>query len=217
MKNEILQLSVVFLGLLLLTGSCQKSDVLVNTTVTSQIIDLPLEPLNADESGSLLLMREEEKLAKDVYTALYAKWGIIVFLNISPNEQQHTDAILTLLNKYGLKDPVGNNVAGVFTSPYLQTLYTKLVAQGSTSVLDAYMVGATIEDLDIFDLAKALLKNDNQDIKLVYDLLLMGSRNHMRSFYGQIISLAGTYPAQFITQSELEAIVTTPREKGSSW
>jgi hypothetical protein len=217
MKNEILQLSVVFLGLLLLTGSCQKSDVLVNTTVTSQIIDLPLEPLNADESGSLLLMREEEKLAKDVYTALYAKWGIIVFLNISPSEQQHTDAILTLLNKYGLKDPVGNNVAGVFTSPYLQTLYTNLVAQGSTSVLDAYKVGATIEDLDIFDLAKALLKNDNQDIKLVYDLLLMGSRNHMRSFYGQIISLVGSYSAQFITQSELEAIVTTPREKGSSW
>jgi hypothetical protein len=62
-----------------------------------------------------------------------------------------------------------------------------------------------------------LLKNDNQDIKLVYDLLLMGSRNHMRSFYGQIISLVGSYSAQFITQSELEAIVTTPREKGSSW
>jgi hypothetical protein len=217
MKKKFLQLSVVFLGLLLLTSSCQKSDVVVNATVTSQIIDLPLEPLNADESASLLLMREEEKLAKDVYTALYAKWGIIVFLNISPSEQQHTDAILTLLNKYGLKDPVGNNVAGVFTSPYLQTLYTNLVAQGSTSVLDAYKVGATIEDLDIFDLAKALLKNDNQDIKLVYDLLLMGSRNHMRSFYGQIISLVGSYSAQFITQSELEAIVTTPREKGSSW
>jgi hypothetical protein len=217
MKKNLLQLSVVFLGLLLLTSSCQKSDVVVNATVTSQIIDLPLEPLNADESASLLLMREEEKLAKDVYTALYAKWGIIVFLNISPSEQQHTDAILTLLNKYGLKDPVGNNVAGVFTSPYLQTLYTNLVTQGSTSVLDAYKVGATIEDLDIFDLAKALLKNDNQDIKLVYDLLLMGSRNHMRSFYGQIISLVGSYSAQFITQSELEAIVTTPREKGSSW
>lgn len=217
MKNLFLLSSVVFLGVLSLTSSCQKTDAVLSATVTSQIIDLPQESLNADESISLLLMREEEKLAKDVYTALYAKWGIIVFLNISPSEQQHTDAILTLLNKYGLKDPVGNNVAGVFTSPYLQTLYTNLVAQGSTSVLDAYKVGATIEDLDIFDLAKALLKNDNQDIKLVYDLLLMGSRNHMRSFYGQIISLVGSYSAQFITQSELEAIVTTPREKGSSW
>ncbi len=217
MKTKFFLLSMVFLGFLSLTSSCQKTDVILNTTVTSQIIDLPLEPLNADESGSLLLMREEEKLARDVYTALYGKWGNSVFLNISPSEQQHTDAILTLLNKYGLKDPVGVNVAGVFTNPDLQILYTKLVKQGSTSLLEALKVGATIEDLDIFDLAKALLKNDNQDIKLVYDLLLMGSRNHMRSFYGQIVSLAGNYSAQFITQSELEAIINSPREKGNSW
>lgn len=217
MKKTFLFLSVVFLGILSLTSSCQKTDVVLNTTITSQIIDLPLEPLNADESSSLLLMREEEKLARDVYSALYGKWGTSVFLNISPSEQQHTDAILTLLNKYGLKDPVGTNLAGVFTNTDLQNLYLKLVAQGSVSILDALKVGATIEDLDIFDLEKALLKNDNQDIKLVYDLLLMGSRNHMRSFYGQIISSPGSYFAQFILQSELEAIVSSPREKGSSW
>lgn len=57
----------------------------------------------------------------------------------------------------------------------------------SSSILEAYKVGATIEDLDIFDLKNSLLKSDNQDIKLVYDLLSMGSRNHMRTFYGQII------------------------------
>jgi hypothetical protein len=217
MKRKFLLLSVVFLGVLSLTSSCQKTDVVANTSVTSQIIDLPQEPLNADESGSLLLLREEEKLARDVYTALYVKWGTSVFLNISSSEQQHTDAILTLLNKYGLKDPVGNNGPGVFTNPDLQILYTKLVSQGSVSVLDALKVGATIEDLDIFDLAKAQLKNDNQDIQLVYDLLLMGSRNHMRSFYGQIVGLLGSYSAQFILQSELDAIVNSPRESGRSW
>lgn len=210
-------MSGVLLGFLLLTGSCQKADVVLNTTVTSQIIDLPQETLNADESGSLLLMREEEKLAKDVYTALYGKWGINIFSNISSTEQQHTDAILTLLNKYGLKDPVGNNLAGIFSNRDLQTLYTQLVAKGSTSTLEAYKVGATIEDLDIFDLNKALLKTDNQDIKFVYDLLTMGSRNHMRSFYGQIIILSGNYSAQFITQSELVAIVTSPNETGRPW
>jgi hypothetical protein len=217
MKNLFLSLSVVLLGFLSLTSSCTKTDIVLSPTVTSQIIALPQESLNADESSSLLLMREEEKLARDVYTALFGKWGLSVFQNISPSEQKHTDAILTLLNKYGLKDPVGINAAGVFINPDLQILYTNLVTQGSASVLDAYKVGATIEDLDIFDLGKALLKSDNQDIKLVYDLLLMGSRNHMRSFYGQIIGLAGTYSAQFITQSELVAIVTSPNEKGSSW
>ena len=217
MTTKFFLLSIIVLGFLSLTSSCQKADVIINPSVTSQIIDLPLEPLNADELTSLQLMREEEKLARDVYTTLYAKWGINVFTNISSSEQQHTDAVLTLLNKYGLKDPVGNNLSGVFTNPDLQTLYTQLVAKGSTSILEAYKVGATIEDLDIFDLKNSLLKSDNQDIKLVYDLLSMGSRNHMRTFYGQIISLVGSYSAQFITQSELIAIVTTPRETGNSW
>ena len=217
MKTNFFLLSIIVLGFLSLTSSCQKADVIINPSVTSQIIDLPLEPLNADELTSLQLMREEEKLARDVYTTLYAKWGINVFTNISSSEQQHTDAVLTLLNKYGLKDPVGNNLPGVFTNPDLQTLYTQLVAKGSTSILEAYKVGATIEDLDIFDLKNSLLKSDNQDIKLVYDLLSMGSRNHMRTFYGQIISLVSNYSAQFITQSELVAIVTTPRETGNSW
>lgn len=215
-KTIFFQLSILVLGALMLTTSCKKKGIGVDSDITSQIIDLPKESLNSDELTSLQLMREEEKLARDVYTTLNAKWGINVFLNISSSEQQHTDAVLTLLTKYGLKDPVGNNLPGVFTNPDLQALYTQLVAKGSTSILEAYKVGATIEDLDIFDLKNSLLKSDNQDIKLVYDLLSMGSRNHMRTFYGQIISLVGNYAAQFITQAELVAIVTSPRETGNS-
>jgi len=198
--------------------SCQKDEEVVsNLSVTSQIEAFPVEALNADELNSLQLMREEEKLARDVYTTLYAKWKVNVFTNISSSEQQHTDAVLTLINKYNLSDPVVSSVVGVFSDPELQNLYNQLVAQGNLSVLDAYKVGATIEDLDIFDLEEALSKSDNQDIKYTFDLLTMGSRNHMRSFYGQIVGLGGTYSAQFITQAELEAIVSSPREKGSSW
>ena len=156
-------------------------------------------------------------MERDVYTTLFAKWGINVFINISSSEQQHTDAVLTLLNKYGLKDPVGNNAVGKFTNSDLQALYTQLVTQGNVSVLEAYKVGAKIEDLDIYDLKQALLKNDNQDIKYAYDLLSLGSRNHMRSFYSQILSLGSTYSAIFITQAEIDALVTSPRETGSSW
>jgi len=216
MKTTVL---LVAIGLSLAFMSCQKEDeeVVSNLSVTSQIEAFPVEALNADELNSLQLMREEEKLARDVYTTLYAKWKVNVFTNISSSEQQHTDAVLTLINKYNLSDPVVSSVVGVFSDPELQNLYNQLVAQGNLSVLDAYKVGATIEDLDIFDLEEALSKSDNQDIKYTFDLLTMGSRNHMRSFYGQIVGLGGTYSAQFITQAELEAIVTSPREKGSSW
>jgi len=217
MKTSLFLLSMLVFGALSLTSSCTKSDIILSPTVTTQIADLPYEPLNADELNSLMLMREEEKLAKDVYTTLFAKWGINVFVNISSTEQQHTDAVLTLLNKYGLKDPVGNNAVGIFTNTDLQALYTQLVTQGNSSVLEAYKIGAKIEDLDIYDLKQALLKSDNQDIKYVYDLLSMGSRNHMRSFNGQILGLGSTYSPIFISQAEFDAIVSSPRETGGSW
>ncbi|MFA7273099.1 MAG: DUF2202 domain-containing protein [Crocinitomicaceae bacterium] len=212
MKSVLIIFALTFFTI----ASCKK-DVVANpaTDITSQINAFPSEPLNADEIKSLTLMREEEKLAHDVYVTLYNKWGVNVFNNISSSEQTHTDAILTLLNKYSLPDPVHTNVIGVFTDSTLQTLYNNLVAQGTNSSLDAFLVGATIEDLDIYDLNDWTTKVDNQDILYVFANLNKGSRNHMRSFYSQIVSAGGTYTAQFITQTELEAILNSPKEKGS--
>ncbi len=85
---------------------------------------------------------------------------------------------------------------------------------GSTSISDALQVGATIEDLDIFDLENALTKIDNQDIELVYDNLTKGSRNHLRSFYSNILIASETYVPQFITQEKFDAIVNSPMETG---
>lgn len=207
-------------------ASCSKDDTPANNSnnngngninivnLQAQITSLPNEPLNSTELTSLSVMREEEKLARDVYITLYNKWGVNIFTNISSSEQTHMDAILMLLNKYSLTDPVGSNAVGVFTNTTLQTLYNQLVAQGNASVLDAYKVGATIEDLDIFDLKTALISIDNQDIHLVYDMLTKGSRNHMRSFYKNILNVGGTYTPQYITQAEFDAIINSAMETG---
>ncbi len=194
--------------------SCNENDPLPANDLTSQVNNLPRESLNTDEITSLIFMREEEKLAKDVYAALYAKWKSNIFSNIGESEQTHMDAILQLLNKYNLPDPVGDNSAGIFDNTQLQELYSQLVERGSTSIADAMQVGATIEDLDIFDLESALAKIDNQDIQLVYGSLTKGSRNHLRSFYSTILILEETYVPQFITQEQFDAIVNSPIEKG---
>ena len=68
----------------------------------SQIQTLPVQELSADEKKGLLLMREEEKLARDVYMALYKQWRLPIFSNIAASEQRHMDAIRTLLDRYGL-------------------------------------------------------------------------------------------------------------------
>jgi hypothetical protein len=207
-------------------ASCSKDDTPANNSnnnrngninivnLQAQITSLPNEPLNSTELTSLSFMREEEKLARDVYITLYNKWGVNIFTNISSSEQTHMDAILMLVNKYSLTDPVGSNEVGVFTNTTFQTLYNLLVAQGIASVLDAYKVGATIEDLDIFDLKTALISIDNQDIRLVYDMLTKGSRNHMRSFYKNILNVGGTYTPQYITQAEFDAIINSAMETG---
>lgn len=159
-------------------------------------------------------MREEEKLARDVYITLYKKWGVNIFTNISASEQTHMESVRLLLTKYNLTDPVGSNPVGVFNNVTLQTLYNQLVALGNTSLPDAYKAGATIEDLDIFDLTNALTGIDNHDIRLVYDNLTKGSRNHMRSFYKNILNVGSTYTPQYITQAEFDAIINSPMETG---
>jgi hypothetical protein len=205
-------------------ASCKKEDTSGNngnnngniniTNLQAQINNLPMEPLNTTELNSLSFMREEEKLARDVYITLYSKWGVNIFTNISGSEQTHMEAVLLLLNKYNLSDPVGSGIVGAFNNATLQILYTQLVAQGITSVTNAYKVGATIEDLDIFDLKNALTTIDNQDIKLVFDMLSKGSRNHMRSFYKNILSVGGTYIPQYITQAAFDAIINSAMETG---
>ncbi len=42
---------------------------------------------------TLIFMREEEKMARDVYRVLGEQWGVDVFNNISQSKQKHMNAI----------------------------------------------------------------------------------------------------------------------------
>jgi hypothetical protein len=143
------------------------------------------------EEQELLYLREEEKLARDVYTALYASSSLQIFSNISQSEQRHMNAALTLLQTYGLTDPVGSNAAGVFTNSELQSLYDQLVAQGAASQIAALQVGVLIEETDIADLEAAIGNTDKPDVIRVYNNLLKGSRNHLSAFTNNLAALGG--------------------------
>ena len=162
------------------------------------------------EKADLLHMREEEKLARDVYLTLYDKWGMPVFSNIARSEQMHMDAIGTLLANYGLDDPVAqtNDQRGVFANSALQDLYNQLVEQGSASLTDALTVGATIEDLDIKDLDDAIARTTHTDIQSVYNLLRNGSYHHMQAFVGTLRAKGGEYTPQFISQEAFDKIMS---------
>jgi len=180
-----------------------------NANFATACAQLPKQPLDTSEKEALVYMREEEKLARDVYLALYNKWNFMVFNNIARSEQRHTDAVALLLKKYGLEDPVKSDSMGVFTNPELSKLYRELVAKGQKSLKDALIVGATIEDLDIYDLDKRLAVSDNEDVKCVFQNLRRGSENHMRAFIRQLQANGGTYKPQYISEKEFNTILNS--------
>ena len=172
------------------------------------ISQFPYQEISEGERAGLLKMREEEKLARDVYLALYNKWQHQVFSHIAQAEQRHMDAVGGLLGKYGIADPIVGNTPGAFSDPHLNDLYQSLVAKGATSQENALLVGATIEDMDIYDLNELTAQTDNDDIDAVYQNLNKGSRNHLRAFTRLLNSYGISYKAQFLTQNELEEIIS---------
>ena len=169
---------------------------------------LPDGELTQTEIDSLIFMREEEKLARDVYLTLYDQWGLPIFQNISSSEQKHTDSIKALLELYDISDPVANDNIGIFTNDSLQALYDQLVAQGSESLVEALKVGAAIEEIDILDLEEGLSDIDEPNIIMVYNNLLNGSYNHLRAFVSQIERQTGdNYQPQFMALDDFNTIV----------
>ena len=81
-----------------------------------------------------------------------------------------------------------------------------------SSYSDALKVGAKIEELDIADLLGLIGSTDNDDIKVVYQNLLKGSRNHLRSFDMKIRQTGDSYSPEFLTAEDYERIASSPRE-----
>ncbi len=69
---------------------------------------IPKQALDSTEAAGLAYIREEEKLAHDVFVALQTKWGARVFGNILQSKDSHSSAIRILLDRYGLPDPAAN-------------------------------------------------------------------------------------------------------------
>jgi hypothetical protein len=144
--------------------------------------------LTTSESASILFMKQEEKLARDVYRVLHAHWGHVTFANIAVSEQRHMDAVGNLIARYRLVDTTPTEV-GKFTYPELQSLYDELITLGSKSLKEALAVGVLIEQTDIADLREALKSTRERPIRTVFSNLMDGSYNHLAAFTSALTSL----------------------------
>ncbi len=231
-RTRIISLSLLLLGTLaLLTGCNDSSDPLAQNAVAA---DLAADAVDADMTGtigtidtiepgdltdedaaSLVFMREEEKLARDVYLTLGGLYDLRVFQNIAVSEQRHMDAVAVLLERYGLEDPVGDNGVGKFVNEDLQKLYDELIASGTESVTGALLDGLAIEEIDIQDLREEIAATELEDITLVYNSLLEGSYNHLRAFARSYQMTAGeVYAPRYLTQEDYDAILAAAPGRG---
>jgi hypothetical protein len=195
-----------------------------------------------NEETHMVFMREEEKLARDVYISLGDLYpDAIVFSNIDDAEQQHTTTVKEKLAKYNIADPNTDDTVGAFTGEdygwYFTEKYTLLVSLGEKSELDALYVGAFIEELDMLDIVQCpkvivetqdkikdsgdcgLNYTDNHDLQSMLESLLEGSKNHLRSYVGNIEAVKGvcSYEAQVLTQLEVDTILGRVGECGDDY
>ena len=144
-------------------------------------VDATVADLTATEVVDLTFLLEEEKLARDVYAALYEQWSLRTFANIATSEQRHMDAVEGVLVAYGV-DYAVSETPGVFENDELQALYDQLIARGSDSLASAIEVGILVERVDIADIDEQLINTENVTIEQVYENLRAGSEKHLAAF-----------------------------------
>lgn len=178
----------------------------------------PQAILSKKNAEAILYMREEEKLARDLYDSIFRKWNILPFSNIRQSEQYHMDRVKSLVDRYNLKDPVtGNNdQPGKFTNSKLQQFYNELIAAGSGSLTGALKAGARIEETDIADLQERIKETSQQDIIDVYTYLKMASENHLRAFYRLLNNRGIQYSPVVLRKDEFEKIIRSNNRGGKS-
>ncbi len=162
--------------------------------------------LTEAEIAGLMEMREEEKLARQVYIFMYEKYEHRVFNNISKSENAHTSAMLHLINGFGLTDPTPVNDTE-FSNPVFTELYAQLTEKGSESLIEALKVGAFIEEYDINDLQNLVETTENPTVKRVYGNLLRASKIHLKAFTNSLKWLNATYTPTVISIEEYNEIL----------
>jgi hypothetical protein len=175
---------------------------------------LPVEPLSEAEGAALVYMRQEEKMARDLYLLFADRFGERPFARIAEAEQRHMDLVGTLLARYGIADPIAGLPEGLFADAGLQALYDVLAATGRESRTAALTVGALVEETDLADLLHDLEIADNRDLDAVFQNLAKGSRNHLRAYVEALARQGATYVPEVLDPALFASIVESEKERG---
>lgn len=135
---------------------------------------------------------EEERMARDLYTAFGEKWpNARPFQNIPRSEQQHMNLVVAQMDRLGIEHDVENTVPGVFRNQEIQALYDGWLARGMTTQREAFVAGKELEERDIADIQAVIDRTEDPELVAMYEQLLQGSRNHLAAFERQLAGGGG--------------------------
>lgn len=219
------KISTIFiLAFLLSLGACSsdKSAIgmdssadLSSEEISAALAALPMGVVTDSLETFLQYLREEEKLARDVYTKSFELYDYDVFNRISKSEQHHMDAIKMLLNRYDIEDPVGENPVGIFVNKDLSELYNTLIQRSADSLKAALLVGAEIEEIDILDILNSLDQFENEDVQLVLNHLLKGSYHHLNAYVRNLSINGIEYQPKYLSSEQYLQILANPGNRGN--
>lgn len=184
-------------GIMVLEGGSEKAAMSSTATLTVR------------ESEGISFIREEEKVARDLYQSFYEGTALGIFQDTARSEQSHMDSVTVLLDKYSLHDPVKAS-RGTFVNQTMQETYDRLLTQGKTSADDSLKAAATFEEISIVDLETQIAITDKADIKTIYEGLLAGSEKHLRSYVSALTERKVKYTPQHLISQEYDRIVMLP-------
>ena len=167
------------------------------------------------EINGIITLREEEKVAYDVYMYLYEKYDNIVFKNIALNEKDHMMKIKELINTYNLNDPVSGteDQRGVFENKKMKALYDEMIMAGNYGVVDAMRAAARFEETDIQDLLNYIAVTSDPTVLAVYQILESGSEDHLRALVKYIREEGISYKPSVLSKEEYDRIMSVKATK----
>jgi len=95
-------------------------------------------------------------------------------------------------------------VPGAFENITLKGLYSDLLARGLKSHQDALAAATGYEEISIRDLEKSISMTESEDVLVVYQGLLAGSRKHLRSYVEDLKEQGIEYTPIYLSQEEFK-------------
>lgn len=176
-------------------GQCSEDSCTVLLSETSAI------SLSDQARSALFFQIDEERMARELYTAFGAKWGARPFQNIPHAEARHEAVLQALAKRAGLAETEAT--PGRFATAEVQRRYDALLAQGMKSATDALQAGAFVEEQDIADLRALAATTDSTELKQAVVALERASGHHLSAFVRQ---LGAGYKAQVLPAADVAAL-----------